>query len=55
MIKTPTKGRRFEYYQFQMKEEINMQPYAEMSSEELLALRKQLAVRYRDFQGYGKA
>ena len=28
-----------------------MQSYAQMSNEELLALRKQLSVRYRDFQG----
>lgn len=28
-----------------------MQPYAEMSTEELHALKKQLSVRYRDFQG----
>lgn len=28
-----------------------MQPYAEMSNEELHALKKQLSVRYRDFQG----
>lgn len=30
---------------------MNMQSYAQMSNEELLALRKQLSVRYRDFQG----
>ena len=28
-----------------------MQPYAEMSIEELHAMKKQLSVRYRDFQG----
>ena len=28
-----------------------MQPYAEMSTEELHAMKKQLSVRYRDFQG----
>ncbi len=27
-----------------------MQPYIEMNNEELLALKKQLAMRYKDFQ-----
>ena len=30
-----------------------MKPYAEMTKEELSALRKQLSVRYKEYQGKG--